>query len=143
MMWIEAVLASVLLLTAMSLLSQPPPPAPVLLDRLAIWQLEDRAALLAEFGSDFGPHGVSNAAALSDDNLAIIVFNQSEAFCYHWAWLNEENSFDQSLASFSFSAPSCTAGFATNTTTLRALRRGVWRGGSLQFLYIEQAQPVS
>lgn len=144
MMWIEAVLASLLLVVSMLLLSQLPPPAPVLLDRLAIWQLEDRAALLAEFGSDPGLEGGPNAgavASLSDADLALLVFNQSQAFCYCWTWLNEGNNFDKAAASYSFSEPRCDAAFAANATTLRVLRRGVWRSGSLQFLYIEQVQP--
>lgn len=141
-MWIEAVLASMLLLVAMLLLHQSPPPAAVLPDRLAIWQLEDRSALLAEFGSDSGFEGVSNTGApASDANLHDAVFNQSEPFCYAWAWLNESNNFDPVQAEFSYSEPRCDADFAVHPTTLRALRRGVWREGRLQFLYIEQAPP--
>ncbi len=144
MMWIEAVLASMLLLMAMLLLNQSPPPPAVLLGQLATWQLEDRSALLAEFGSDAGPGGMPPApAALSDGDLASLVFSQSEPFCYAWAWLNESNNFDAPQAYFSYSEDRCRADFSTPPAVIRSLRRGVWREGQLQFLYIEQAQPSS
>ena len=140
MMWIEAVLASLLLLVAMQLASQSNPPPPVLLNHLTTWQLEDRAALLAEFGSDAGLDGVSGAhAPASDADLRAAVFNQSEPFCYAWAWLNESNSFDPSLAAYSYNEEGCRSVFDAHPATLRALRRGVWRSGQVQFLYAEQA----
>ncbi len=140
MMWFEAVLASMLLVTAMLLLSQPPPQSAVLTENLATWQLEDRLAVMAELGSDHGLEGAADAGVtMSDTDLRSVVFNQSEPFCYAWAWLNESNGFSNSAPDFSYSEDDCASYFDANPPALRSLRRGVWRAGSLQFLLLEQA----
>ena len=143
-MWIEAVLASMLLVTAMLLLNQQPQYSSPLTDTLASWQLEDRLALLAEFGSDAGLQEGAGAGApagipTSDSDLRRIIFNNPEPFCYRWAWLNESNSFAKSDAEFHYSEDDCAPSFNSTPSTLRSLRRGAWRAKSLQFLLLEQA----
>ncbi len=138
MMWIEAVLASMLLGLTMLLLLQSPPASSPFLDQATTLQLEDRAALLIEFGSDPipGSQNLTNTA-LSDDLLKEKIFSSPQAFCYRWHW-SSTDSLAPDTAVY-YSDDTCSAVFDAHPATMRSISRGAWRNGSLQFLHLSQA----
>ena len=142
MMWIEAALASLLLALAMLLLLQAPAAPSPLLDQVATLQLEDHAALLAEFGSDPLPGGPNlTGTALSDDLLKAKIFPNPQPFCYQWYWSSSDPILGAALqnSSVSYSEDACSQVFDNHPAVIRQISRGAWRDGSLQFLHLKQA----
>jgi hypothetical protein len=153
MMWLEAFLSSLLVGFAVFLLLSTPNMPSANLDPILLIQLEDNALLLLEWGSDQGPSPLQGqgiptplvpalVGMRDDSSLAEMAFPKSlHSFCYRWAWLDPSSS-ASSLNDLDFAySPSCTSENFHNAAFIRAIEHGVWRGGRLQFLHIEQAPP--
>ncbi|MDE1797851.1 MAG: hypothetical protein KGH63_00405 [Candidatus Micrarchaeota archaeon] len=127
MMWLEASLASLLVLAALSLSLQAPTPAHPLLEFASYQQLDERAAALAEIQTRMPPvPGAANDAAISG------VFAPSDAYCYRYYWSGQSGNAD-------FSSDACQSAFALSAPSiLRSVRRGAWKDGQLQWLTVEQ-----
>ncbi len=158
MMWLEALLSSLLVAFAFMLLLSTPSHSSHLLDLASYFQLSDRAALLAEYGSDAGPAPLAGsgtpvsganplspaivAGSRSDMELNTLVFPPSspEPFCYRWAWLEANSPASYLPADSDFFTPSlsCPPSAFHNASSMRSMQRGVWRQGKLQFLLLEQ-----
>ena len=141
MMWLEALLSSLLVALALVLLlHSPPAQIDPMSDAARYWALSDHAAALAELGADPGPAPLAGQA-LDDDSLRSEVFQNPQPFCYRWQWLapTPQGSSEVALSSLSYSEDVCNSAFDPPPADLHTLERGVWRNGGLQFLRMEQA----
>ena len=146
MMWLEALLSALLVALAFTLLIHAPlAQSDPLSDTARYWSLSDRAAALAELGSDAGPSPLAGQT-LDDDTLRAEVFSDAQAFCYRWQWLqpaprgsspSRSPSLSQPTAAF-YSDPICEPEFESPPAAQLSLERGVWRQGQLQFLRMDQ-----
>lgn len=140
MMWLEALLSSLLVALALVLLLHSPPmQTDPMSDAARYWSLSDRTAALAELGSDAGPSPLAGQT-MDDDALASAVFPTPEPFCYRWQWLGPtpRGGPEENLSSPAYSDPACAAVFGAPAPTSLTLERGVWRNGRLRFLKVEQ-----
>lgn len=140
MMWLEALMSSMLVAFAILLLLAAPSQPPPMLGQASLIQLHDRAALLAEFGADAGPPPLAGKT-LDDNALASLAFPAAEPFCYRWVWLeaSQPSSFQPDDSAFTYAPSSCNQGSFRNSSFMRRIERGVWRQGGLKFLRVEQA----
>lgn len=118
MMWLEALLASLLVLAALSLSLQAPPPTHPLLEFASYQQLDDKAAALVE---------IQTRSPLPLEG----VFDSTDAYCYRYLWSGER--------AFTYSSNVCQSAFSLSSPPIiRSVRRGGWKDGQLQWLAIEQ-----
>lgn len=117
MMWLEALLTSLVILVALMLTLQVPPERSALMDFYIYQSLEDRAALLAE-----------------GQTLSF----QDEPLCYSWQWSDEPWTAH-------YSSASCKPQFLDPAHPSHSehwsLRRGVWGPGYLRWLQMGSWRP--
>jgi len=140
MMWLEALLSSLLLALALVLLLNSPVLSDPMSDAASYWELSDKTTALAELGADSGPTPLAGRA-LDDDSLRAEIFIEPTSFCYRWQWLSPspQGQRADALSQLFFSDEACASAFNPSTKNLRVIERGVWRQGKLQFLRVEQA----
>ena len=126
MMWLEALLSSILVAFAFLLLFNSPLPSTHLQDTAALLQLQDRAALLAEWGADAGPAPLAGQGqptpilgtvidSRADSDLRALGFPPDKplSFCYRWVWLAPtQSSSGLSPADYALSSPECAPAFS-------------------------------
>ncbi len=130
MMSLEAMLASLLVLSALALSIQAPPAANPLLEFSSYQQLQDKATIITE---------IQPSSSLP---LPPNLFSPTDAYCYRFRWS------DDLPGAYQYSSDFCQQQDAASSThpSQRSISRGAWKngdpllhlGGHLSFLSVDQ-----
>lgn len=128
MMWIEALLSSLLLLALLTMTFGAPPPSLALAQFAAYQSLDDHAAALAEISSR-RTMGAPIDTPFTMDPLALqSIFSDSNSFCYRYKWDAQPPAF----------SPHCDESAFHSPPSVRSVKIGAWVDHQLRFLTMEQ-----
>jgi hypothetical protein len=131
MMSLEALLSSLLVLSALALTLQTPPASHPLLEFSAYQQLQDRAAAIVELQTL--PTSLARASTPPDLATTLSTLTPlSDAYCYRAVWSDAPDA-----PAFS-DAWECPDEFSRAPPTIRSIQLGAWKDGHLQFLNLTQ-----